>query len=395
MKKFKIPVLIFAAVFVISAAALLYFIKKDIGGQPDTEVAPPAWVHENGSSGKQPISGKIVKSGDQLTKPAQTAQGNNSLPATTETPQAAGQPAAEEKTSEPGTNQTTPGEESKGPIVKTLEEIRATIVTEVFMDSLAAYIADSYQPAGSLPHNPAKGFSTASFKGINTHFGLNLRGLMPEAQSLDTARQNIWAEVLSPGTLARLYETDSKTLLDLVEEKGIIAERKFVEGATFELRELTTAQRAEMFRASALPLRHAAAVLTAIAENRDLLQALDGYFKAEKRVDIANGVFQADLSQSQNSNSVNARNKAAHSGQVLKDAITVREKIKVGVTEKIKAFCSGPCDSPNDLFYIAKWVFRRTKDNEKRIESILAGCKLLNDLAVQMEKRADLVEQAM
>jgi len=76
----------------------------------------------------------------------------------------------------------------------------------------------------------------------------------------------------------------------------------------------------------------------------------------------------------------------------LKDAITVREKIKTGITDKIKAFCSGPCEKPDDSFYIAKWVFRRTKDNEKRIESILSGCKILNNLAVQMEKRAVLIE---
>lgn len=382
MNKFKIPALIFASVFVISAIALLIFIKEDVSHDPDMKVDAPAWIHEEGSSGKQPISGKVAKSGNMKIRPAVNASESNATLL-----------AAKNQTPKNGAAKKTNDTIKKSAIAKTIDKIQKTIITEVFLENLAKYIADNYQPAGSLPHKPEKGFSSASFKSINTYFGLNLHGLMPEALSLVSARKSIWAEFLSPGTLNMLYETDSADLLDLVEEQGILAERKFaMQGDTFELRELTRKQRAEMFRVSAVPLRHVSAVLTSLAENRDLLQAMDSYIRAEKRVDIANGVFQADLDQSRNSNSVTAKNKATHSGKVLKDAITVREKIKTGITDKIKAFCSGPCEKPDDSFYIAKWVFRRTKDNEKRIESILSGCKILNNLAVQMEKRAVLIE---
>lgn len=386
MNKFKIPSLIFAAVFVVSAIALLIFIKQDVSQDPDIKVDAPAWIHEEGSSGKQPISGKVAKSGNMKIKTA-----NNSSATNTSTAQSASNGPNNKTTSEINTANNNTQEST---ISKTIDKIQKAIITEIFLENLAKYIAENYQPAGSLPHTPQKGYSSASFKSINTYFGLNLHGLMPEAQSLVNARKSIWAEFLSPGTLNMLYETDSADLLDLVEEKGILAERKFaMEGGTFELRELTQKQRAEMFQVSTVPLRHVAAVLTSITENRDLLQAMDSYIKAEKRVDIANGVFQADLDQAHNTTSVNAKNKATHSGKVLKDAITVREKIKTGITDKIKAFCSGPCEKPNDSFYIAKWVFRRTKDNEKRIESILSGCKILNKLADAMTKRAELIEK--
>ncbi len=386
MNKFKVPMLIFAAVFVVSAAALFFFIKKDIGAKIEDEVSPPAWVHENGSSGKHPVSGKIVKSGEQLNTTVSLPTNSSSL---------ASAEIEKKKTPVEATGKT---EEAPTAIIdgntlkKSISEIREKIVTDIFLDNLAAYIAENYHPAGTTPNNRTKGFSSVTFKGISTHFGMNLNGLMPEAQSINAARKNIWAELLAPGILSKLYDSDSKTLLNLIEEKGIIAERKFVEGETYEVRELSRSQRAEMFRTSASPLRHTSSVLTAISENRDLMQAMDSYFKAEKRVEIANGIFQMDLNQSQKSNSITARNKAAHSGKILKDAITVREKIKIGITDKIKAFCSGHCDGPDDSFYIAKWVYRRTKDNEKRIESILSGCRLLESLATQMEKRAEMIE---
>ncbi|WP_027722369.1 hypothetical protein [Maridesulfovibrio zosterae] len=382
MNKFKIPALIFGAVFVASAIALILYIKNDTAKKTSAPVDAPAWVHKNGSSGMQPISGKIASSGNHNNatnntsdaKPQKDSQGSN---------------RTNEKENKPDRNKT--DEMTAG---KAITKIQKVIVTEIFLDNLASYIADNYHPVGSIPNNQKAGYSSAGFKSINTYFGLNLRGLTPESESLDSARREIWSELLSPGTLTKLYETYNSDLLDIIEEKGILAERKFMlEGDSYELRELTRKQRAEMFKVSTFPLRHVAAILNAIAENRDLIQAMDGYIKAEKRVDIANGIFQSDLNQSQNSNSVAAKNRATHSGKILKDAITVREKIKEGITSKIKSFCAGICETPDDSFYIAKWVFRRIKDKDSRIESILSGSRILNKIADDMERRAELIER--
>lgn len=59
MNKFKIPALIAAAVLVISAAALFIFIKKDAIPPEGDKVNAPAWIHEEGSSGKLPISDSV------------------------------------------------------------------------------------------------------------------------------------------------------------------------------------------------------------------------------------------------------------------------------------------------------------------------------------------------
>lgn len=382
MNKFKIPALIAAAVLVISAAALFIFIKKDAIPPEGDEVNAPAWIHEEGSSGKLPISDSVDLSPKVSEKKdaGKTAQTNKT--STTDSNKPVKQTAATPKT--------------ETPLAKTTQKLRDKIVTEVFLENLADYIADNYQPTGSLPHRPDKGYSSASFKSIITYFGLNLHGLMLEAKSIETARKAIWTQLLSAGTLSSLYDTYSDNLLNLIEEKGILAERSFaVAGDAVETRELTTSQRAEMFRTSAVPLRHVAAVLTAIAENNDIVQAMDSFIKAQKRVESANAIFQLDLHQSRNSDSTSAQNKAVHSGQILKDAITVREKIKNGISQKIKAFCTGPCETPDDAFYISQWFFRRVKENDKRIEGILSGVKSLNSLARKMEKRADLIKKAI
>ncbi|TIH14062.1 hypothetical protein D0S45_13420 [Marinifilum sp. JC120] len=381
MNKYKIPALIFGVVFVVSAAALFLYVKKDLGEKTGTEVDAPAWVNKNGSSGKMPISGKVARSGNSIKTGSEE------------------QTAAEikDKKEIAKTNKTAPtaNKTALSPVAKTVDKIKETIITEVFLDNLAQYIADSYHPAGALPYKAKQDFSSASFKGINMHFGLNLRGLMPEAENLITARKSIWSYLLTPGKLTALSKSEIGPLLDLIEEKGILAERKFSEGDTFSTRELTRTQRAEMFRTSSVPLTHVAAVLKAVADNPDLMQALDSYIKAEKRVDSANGIFQLDLDNSRNSKSEIARNKAAHSGKILKDAITIREKIKTGITQKIKSYCAGKCDKPDDSFYIAQWVFRRVHTDKKKLKAIGSGSETLNSISTMMIERAEAIEKSM
>lgn len=382
MNKFKLPAIIFALVFVVSATTLFFYVKKDLGDKTNTKVDAPAWVNNNGSSGKMSVSGKVAKSGDSIIseskKQAETERKNSKEKIT------------EDKTTPPTVNKT-----AQTPVKKLVDEIKETIITEVFLDNLAQYIAESYHPAGTLPYKNEKGFSSASFKGINMHFGLNLRGLMPEAENIITARKSIWSYLLTTGKFEALSKSETGPLLDLIEEKGILAEKKFVEGDSFSARELTKNQRAEMFRTSSLPLKHVAAVLKAVTDNPDLMQALDSYLKAEKRVDSANGIFQLDLNNSRNSKTETARNKATHSGKILKDAITIREKIKTGITQKIKSYCAGKCDKPDDSFYIAQWIFRRVHDDKKKLKAVAAGSMVLTKFADQMLKRATAIEKTM
>ena len=382
MKKFKIPAIIFTVVFVASATVLYLYVQKDLGEKTGVEVDAPAWVNKDGSSGKLPVSDKVAKSGDSIKSGMKNA--TESAPPKNEIK------LAENKTIVPTANKT-----GQSPVEKVVDKIKETIITEVFLDNLAQYIADNYHPAGSLPYRSQKGFSSASFKGINMHFGLNLRGLMPNAENLITARKSIWSYLLTPGKLAALSKSETGQLLDLIEEKGILAERKFAEGDSFSVRELSREQRAEMFRSNSQPLRHVAAVLKAVADNPDLLQALDSYIKAEKRVDSANGIFQLDLDNSRKIQSESAKNKAAHSGKILKDAITIREKIKTGITQKIKSYCAGKCDKPDDSFYIAQWIFRRIHTEEQKLKAITAGSEALSYIADQMVERAEAIEKSM
>ncbi|HAS89592.1 MAG TPA: hypothetical protein DCS48_09855 [Desulfovibrio sp.] len=382
MNKFKVPAMIFGIVFVISAAALFFYVKTDLSEKNGLEVAAPAWVTENGSSGKMPVSGKVARSGNAITpnqksktKPETTTDKNGTL---------------QDKNNTAAANKT-----AQSPVEKAVDKIKKNIITEVFLDNLAQYIADNYHPAGTLPYKTEQGFSSASFKGINMHFGLNLRGLMPNAENLVKARKSIWSYLFTPGNLNNRTRSETGQLLDLIEEKGILAERQFVERGNTSTHELTRKQRAEMFLTSSIPLKHVAAVFKTVADNPDLLQALDSYGKAERRVDSANGLFQLDLDNSRKTKSESARNKATHSGKILKDAITIREKIKTGITQKIKSYCAGACDKPDDTFYIAQWVFRRVQTDEQKLKTIASGSKILESIAAQMIKRAEAIEKSM
>ena len=385
MNKLKIPALIFTAVFIVSAAALFFYVKKDLGDKTGVTVDAPAWVNKNSSSVKRSVNDKVAKSGNRI-KPA---------PEENKTAEVKPESITDEKTSTEKMIVKAENSTAQNSVEKAVEAIKETIVTEVFLDNLAQYVADNYYPAGTLPYKAKSGFSTASFKSINMHFGLNLRGLMPEAQNLVTARKDIWSYLLTPNKLAELSKSETDQFLDLVEEKGILAERKFIEGDSFSMRELTRTQRAEMFRISAQSVRHVAAVLKAVSDNPDLVQALDSYIMASNKVESANGIFQLDLDYSHETQTESARKRVSHSGKLLKEYITIREKIKSGIVDKIKSYCAGQCDKPDDIFYIAKWVFRRVKNDEKRIKSIGSGSEILSGIAVKMDNRADAIERSM
>ncbi|WP_027179694.1 hypothetical protein [Maridesulfovibrio bastinii] len=371
MKNLKLPLIVFAIVFVVTAGVLFFVLKPGSNDRAQEKPEAPGWVNNDGSSGK-------IKVGDGLP----TFKFKNA----TEKP--------EEKNikEEPQPEKTEQKTEEKAEEVAPKVSPIIAFVSDIFLDNLAEYTVDHYYPAGALPKTPSNDISTVSFKSICNYFGLNLRGLISEAPSLLAARREIWKKLLTPGNIQKIYDAHSDRFIDLLEEKSITAEKKFSDGATRETRSLTKAERVNLFRVSAKPLRQTAVILNTIASNSDLVKAMDGYVKAQKRVETSNAVFQTALSEAESDSNVTTRNKATHAGKLLKSAIVVREKIKSGIIEKINSLCGGKCDSA-DSFYAAKWVYRRTRHNNEALKSILSGADLLSRLADKMDKRAEMISK--
>lgn len=382
MSKFKLPLIVFSIVFIVTAGVLFYVLNKEMPEEAADKASAPGWVNKDGSSGRIEL-GEVptfkVENATKKEKKAAEPNASTSAPATQDT-------ARQEKDTQKVENKTA---EKKDDKPRGLD-----IVTDFFLESLAEYTISNYHPAGSLPNTPARDMTSVSLRSINTHFGLNLRGLASDAPSIISAREEIWKNLLNPGNLQTAYDSYSDNFIDLLEDKSIIVERKFSTGGTRETRALTKEERINLFRVSARPLRQTAAILNTVASDSDLIKAMDGYIKAQRRVDSANAVFQKALAESNSHGTVAAKNRASHAGKLLKDAITVREKIKNGISEKIKSLCGGECDV-QDSFYAAQWVYRRTKDNRHALKSILAGADLLSRLADKMEKRATLISRNM
>lgn len=380
MNKFKLPLIVFSIVFIATAGILFYTFNKEMPQKGIEEAHAPGWVNNDGSSGR-------IELGEVPTFNMKSEVENKTketTAATTSRSEAKKQNETAEKQVATEKNADADKQEPQG----------LKIVTDIFLNNLAEYTVSCFYPAGALPRSPTHDITTITLRSINNYFGLNLRGLVSEAPSLLSARDEIWKTLLTPGNMQTAYDSYSDRFIDLLEEKGITAERKFSTGAVKQTRSLTTAERISLFRVSAIPLRQTAMILNTIASNSDLIKAMDGYIKAQLRVESANAVFQNALSESNSIGSVSSKNKATHAGKLLKEAITVREKIKNGISEKINSLCGGQCDS-TESFYTAQWVYRRTRNSNYALKSILAGADLLSRIADKMEKRADLIAHNM
>lgn len=377
MKKFKLPIIVFSIVFIITAGILLYIFNSDSPEKDQQDAQAPGWVTDQGSSGKIELRKSPVFALENKTTGETEAKAENKT-----SDISADAPVKESEKTD--LNKTDDNKNSKG----------LSIVTDYFLESIADYTIDNYHPAGSMPNPPSSDMTTVSLKSACNYFGINLHGLASEAPSLLSARDEIWKVLLTPGNIQKAYDSYGDRFIDMLEEKSITAERKFSTGGTRETRAFTKQERINLFRVSAKPLRQTSSVLNTIASNPDLIEAVDGYMKSQVRVESANAVFQTALADSNQDSNVISRNKATHAGKLLKSAITVREKIKNGIKDKIQSLCSGKCD-PNESFYVAKWVYRRTRNSDSALKSILSGADLLSRLADKMEKRADLISKNM
>lgn len=239
-----------------------------------------------------------------------------------------------------------------------------------FVEELADYCVKRFRPArnGKRPH------TTASFRTLNMHFGRDLEGINVSGDDINSARSKALSLIFTPDMMSTVYNLYAGLFVQELKTAAINSDK-------VESDELGRDDVSDMFRLNSDVLKQAAAIFSAIAENKRILPLTAQYIQASRAVERANVRFQDTLTD--------PAKKAASTieGDSLKNAISKRESIRSRIVSQVRNSC--PDCNESEIFYIAMWSYRRTLGASGDMDRFSVAAKCLNDMAGLFSNTAD------
>lgn len=259
---------------------------------------------------------------------------------------------------------------------KVIEISEDKIVTFGFVDALVNYSLGNFIPKDKNGR-PA---TTASAKGVNIYFGQDLAGFKTKGNDINSGRKAILDYAFTPKKIEFLYNLYAPLLVEQLVDTATNDAREYKIKSETENRSLNDPEIAAMLRLIAVRIDQTATVLKTIASDPSITSMAGQYIQAAKNVDRANEQLQAAIADSLDTSVL---------GQRLKQAIMQREERKEAIVDRMKTSCIG-C-STKELFYLAKWSYRRALTNKEASASFDAASGVLDDLAKRfLDKAAEL-----
>ena len=372
------------AVLVIIAGCTAWFLFqqssrfKALDEQRDTE-KNASRVH------KEKSEFKIVHSANRTDQ----ARLGQEIPAK---PSGPGQPAAN-ATLKPGLD----GEDQER---KEPSWIKDFVVTSTFVQDLADYLVNHYQPASTVDNPGQEGRISLSFKSLNARYGLELIGLRHSGGTLKKAREEVLGKLMNPDLLREAYHRYAQTFLDTLVSKARQTRKETLDG---EMRPLSDDQISEMLRLNSAYVQDVGEVLEALNSDPALPKQVGTYLQAEKMAVHANFVLNQErnryeiLLQSGEKDSEDrevARQKLNQAESRKKDAameyraaLKQREQARQELLDMIDAQAEGVDLEQHEILYISEWVFRRLESGQQG-EALQVAAQLLQELADRFSARA-------
>jgi len=262
-------------------------------------------------------------------------------------------------------------DKKKAPAVIEVKEDK--VITFVFVDSLVGYILDNF----AIKDKYGRPATQASAKGLNVYFGQEMAGFKVKGNDVASARQTILNYAFTPIKIDLLYKLYAPLLVEQLVDSATNDEREYRVGSLREKRTLENAEISAMLRLNAVRISQTAAIFKAVASDPVLASMAGQYLQAAKSVDRANARLQTAIAD---------EIKTTDEGKRLKQAIMQREQIKTEIVKKMQEICPG-CE-PKELFYLARWSYRRILGNEEKLASFDSASTILDDLAKRFQTKA-------
>ncbi|WP_207259573.1 hypothetical protein [Desulfovibrio sp. Huiquan2017] len=279
-------------------------------------------------------------------------------------------------TAEPETTTPVPAAESEQPKEpKTIEVTEDKVVTFTFVESLADFLLQRFQPRG--PNGKPDTLATAV--ALNRYYGRELDGFAVSGNDIRASRKAVYDYVFNPAMIKTLYELYAPAFMVHLVDTAANTEREYTVGNATETRPLTTEEIKVMLRLNAGRIERTAEVLHAFADDPAILEMAGKYRRAAKAVERANGQLQTAMADGKDTGAA---------GDRLKQAILFRERTRGEIVTQLRRVCQACPES--ELFHLSQWGYRRTLDQpEEKTKTFGAAADVLDDLAARFRTKAE------
>lgn len=277
---------------------------------------------------------------------------------------------AEPQQSETTTTAEQEAQKEKPTVIKVSED---KVITFGFIDALVDYTLTRFDPQDKYGR-PA---THASARSLSIHFGQDLAGFKTSGENIGSARQFVLDYAFNPEMIELLYELYAPLFVQQLVESATNDSRVYVVNSVKDNRTLSDLEIAAMLRLNSVRISQTASVFKAIASDHEITDLAGAYLQAAKNVDRVNARLQTAIADGKNT---------GDDGKRLKQAIMQRERIKEDIVSKLNGVCPG-CTS-KELFYLARWSYRRVLGNTEKLATFNTVSTVLDDLAKRFQNKA-------
>lgn len=314
----------------------------------------------------QPEDTSVVR--QEVAQPAETAQ----PPAWVGEEQEA-KPDYSAAPPQPQETKPEPAPEPKRKETTVIEVREDKVVTFGFIDALVDYTLANFEPQDKYGR-PA---TRASARTLSTRFGLDMTGFRTSGDSISAARKFVLNYAFTPEMVDLLYNLYVPLYVEQLVDTAVNDQREYMINGIKERRTLENLEIAAMLRLNSVRINQAASVFKAIATNPQITDMAGAYLQAAKNVDRVNARLQTAIADGKDT---------SEEGQRLKQAIMQRERIKEDIVATLQDVCPG-CE-PNELFYMARWSYRRVLGNPEKLATFNSVSTVLDDLSKRFQNKA-------
>lgn len=258
------------------------------------------------------------------------------------------------------------------------------VVRPAFIDDLAQWMVDNYQPSRS---SKGKGVLQVSMQAANLRYGAGMRGLYWIGDNLPKGRSEALQYVFTPSMLDALYRLYIDRFMEAMAQAGDHPDGRG--------KPLSPEQRSDLYAQYAKRFQGIAGALGGIAAMPDLNARVDTLRKAAQDVVNANArysdlVFQQDKAR-ESGNTAEAQRLAGQTqtaAAVYKEAVIKRERLRDAFAKSVGSNKAARLLDDETLVYVGMWIDRRVRDNRSKLDAASQASTIFDDLAKRFQQAA-------
>lgn len=400
--------IIVALVILLAAAAFaLWFLRETLDkGSPTLPSIPGLTSSDSGNATADAASNRvrsplspILGPGGESAQPLTSPQGTPQSPPNIST-QAPAAPTVAQATPQPQPTeapkaQTSPSQvllpfspqEGPGPAATSGAQGEDSFIRMTFVTDLAQFLVENYWPKGTHPSARSGGISTVSLKWANMRYGADLKGFPRQGDPMQ-ARKAILNYVLHASTVEKLYSAYAESFVTALSA----AASEHTVGGKGRERELTPAEKQEMFSIYATQARGLAAALKTYAGDSAMRGRVEALLQAEQAVYTANMVYldtMADHERAQDERKKDAINTTKTAldaaAKEYQSRIQARGRAQDALEKAMGASSAAKVLGDDTLVYTAAWAYRR---GEAKTPALRALAATLDSMAARLAAEA-------